>query len=76
MKDEANKVRVQVMVDAEIVERIDELAELLGGSRSGLTARLIEEALNDNEWIIRHIAAPMRKMLESWKTPNTKRATS
>lgn len=63
------KVRLQVMVDQEIADKIKKLAALLNGSESGVAAKLLEEAIKDNEWVIRRIAAPIRKSLDQMFGP-------
>lgn len=60
------KLRVQVIVSKETVKKIEELAELMDMSTSRMCARLLEEGINDNEWIIRKIAAPLRKIMKKF----------
>jgi predicted DNA-binding protein len=66
MSDDANKVRLQVMVEPEIAARVDDLAERLKTTRSRLLAELLSEALNDNEWIIRFVTSSFVTPLREW----------
>ena len=61
---EADKILVQVRLEPEQVRRIDELAEGLGWSRGGLVAELVTQALHDKEFLIKHVAIPIRRFLD------------
>lgn len=82
MADEPRE-RAQVMLKPETMERIDELANRLKMSRSQFLAILIEQGLDDNEWIIKIVSSryldPVRDAIKSWntnKTSKAKRATT
>lgn len=52
-KTEKKRDRLQVMVDVKVIEKIDELAGVIGKSRNDMTELLLETALEDNELLIR-----------------------
>ena len=60
--DDGRPQRLQVPITDESLRRIDELAELVGRSRADIAGVLLEEGLNDADWVIRHITAPILKM--------------
>jgi hypothetical protein len=63
-------VRVQVIMDKAVADRVDELASILGISTSGMYALLVEQAVHDKAWLIKHVAAPIRKGLDRFLGPD------
>ncbi len=70
-KKKIEKVRVQMMLDAEIVEKVDELAGMLDISRNEFLNKLINFGIQDNEMIIKYLSVgmlmPAKKMLDKTK---------
>ena len=68
---EERSERAQVMLNAETMERVDELAGRLKMSRSQFLSVLIEQGLDDNEWIIKIVSSryldPVRDAVRGWK---------
>lgn len=60
------KIKIQVVLDREVVAVIDDLAERANMTRSYFTATLLEEAVEDNAWMYKLITsklmAPMRAL--------------
>lgn len=52
-------VRLQVVIKVGHVERIDKLAERMGMTRSYFTATLIEQALLDQEWLVKLLSSKL-----------------
>lgn len=63
-KLEKPKVKVQIMVDEDLHKRIEDLAEVMQMSVSALTAKMLESAMDDNEWVIRHFVMPFVKGMD------------
>jgi len=67
---EERSERAQVMLNAETMERVDELANRLKMSRSQFLSVLIEQGLDDNEWIIKIVSSryldPVREAMQGW----------
>jgi hypothetical protein len=61
------------MVDAKTAATIDELAQAMGLSVTQMSARLLAVAVEDNEWLIRHVYSPVKKVME--KLAKRKNAT-
>ncbi len=61
-----SKIKCHVYLERETVERLDELAGLLNGTRASIAAFCVEETIRDKGWIMAHIAAPMRRVLGKW----------
>jgi hypothetical protein len=74
MANPKDTVRLQVVVDRGTAEKIEELSELLGASTSSVCAKLLTEAINDNEWFLRHIVAPVRRGLDRMAQRKAKEA--
>lgn len=62
-----NKVRLQVVIDRATADKIEELADAMNTSVSRMSAALLEAGIEDNEWVIKNIAGPARRVLDSWK---------
>lgn len=64
-------IRVQVPLSVDTVRKIDELAARLKVGRGRMVAMLLEQGLEDNEWIIRFVTSgvmsPIREIVEGWK---------
>ena len=57
------KVRVQVVLNQKLVDRIDDLAERMNMTRSYFTATLLEFAVGDNEWMIKLVTSELMSPL-------------
>jgi predicted transcriptional regulator len=73
-----DKIRVQVIVDRSTAKRIEELAKVMNTSMSRMAAALLEAGIEDNEWIIKNVSAPVRRLVDGWKhkSKGVNRATS
>lgn len=68
---EEGSVRVQVPLHPETVKRIDALADRFEIGRGRMAAMLLEEGLDDNEWVIQVVTSrfmkPVRQLVDGWK---------
>lgn len=62
----SDKLKVQVYLPPETIQKLDELAKLLGGTRAGVATFCIEETIRDKGWLFKHVAAPVRQLLVDW----------
>lgn len=56
-----DKIRIQAVIDRQLMEKIDELAARMGLSQSKMVACLLEEAIRDNAWLIRVVTNKFTK---------------
>jgi uncharacterized protein (DUF2336 family) len=56
------KIRLQVPASPETVRKIEELAELLGMTPAQMSARLLEQAVSSDEWVIKFISVPLDRV--------------
>ena len=52
------------MVDAKTAATIDELARAMGLSVTQMSARLLSVAVEDNEWLIKHVYSPVKRVMD------------
>lgn len=64
MSAEEKNVRLQVIVNESLADKIEELAALWEVSTSHMCAKLLEEAMHDNEWFMRVIGTPFMQNLK------------
>ncbi len=69
----ADKMRVQGVVDVELGERINELADRMGASQSQMVAMLLEAAVDDNEWLIAAVTSKLAKNIRAAFGPSKRR---
>ena len=62
----AEKIKVQMYLDADTVEKVDDLARLMNNSRAGICAFCVTETIRDDYWLVKHVSAPLSKMLDRW----------
>lgn len=67
-KKGGEKVRLQAVVSKETVDRIDELAARMNMTRSYFVATMLDEAVQDEEWMVKlatsRLMAPVRAMIQ------------
>jgi (p)ppGpp synthase/HD superfamily hydrolase len=69
-KLEGERVRVQAMVTPKAAAKLAELADKLKMSESNLAAMFLEEAVVDQEWLVKLVTsrfmAPIRALVPEW----------
>ena len=70
-RSNSDEIRVQVPLSPEVIAKVDELAELMGGiGRGRMAAMLLEEGIRDNQWIIKIVTSrymkPVRDLVHHW----------
>ena len=53
-----DKVRIQVIVDKAVAAKVEDLAARMRWSGSKMASVLLEEAIKDNEFVIRVVTSP------------------
>ena len=66
-----NRFRMQIIVDQDLVDRIDEVATKLNITRSDLVEMMLQDNIRSEEWMAAFVdsrfMAPVRAMVKSWK---------
>lgn len=58
-----DKMRIQAVVDRKLMAKIDDLAGRMGISQSKMVAFLLENAVHDDEWLIRVVTNKFTKAI-------------
>lgn len=75
MDAQGEEIRVSVPLTLDTVAKIDELAARLKVGRGRMVSLLVEQGIEDNEWIIRFVTSgvmrPVREIVEGWREKKT-----
>lgn len=70
MHADEDRVRITVTVDAITAGKIEELAGRMNASQSRMASWLLEESIQDNEWIIKVVTSSvMQGLREALRRP-------